>query len=446
MNEALVNKHAPVMLDEVIASLAPRDGGRYLDGTFGGGGYTRAILERAQCTLWAIDRDPEAIERGASLLARFPGRLHLLHGQFGDMVTLLDEAGVTALDGIVLDLGVSSFQIDDPQRGFSFRHDGPLDMRMGKHGTSAADLVNTLPERSLADLFYELGEERASRRIAHAIVAARLAAPIETTGRLAGIIRSVLPPDRSGNHPATRSFQALRIKVNDELSQVEAALEQAVALLSPGGRLVVVAFHSLEDRIVKRFMTLAAGRAGSPSRHDPAGLKTRRAPNFRLLTARAVRPSAAETNRNPRSRSARLRALERLAMGCGHMIRPLTVATFLLACGSGLYLYQSKHEVQLLDRTIEKTVHETGALREQSRLLSAEWTMLNDPERLRQFSDTYLNLRTINPAQFTSLADLDNKLPAQRTEVPPPGADEAPASVELSATVHARTSAVRRPG
>jgi 16S rRNA (cytosine1402-N4)-methyltransferase len=316
MNAAPVSAHVPVMLDEVIASLAPRDGGCYLDGTFGGGGYARAILERAQCTLWAIDRDPEAIERGASLLARFPGRLHLLHGQFGDMVTLLDEAGVTALDGIVLDLGVSSFQIDDPQRGFSFRHDGPLDMRMGKHGTSAADLVNSLPERSLADLLFELGEERASRRIAHAIVSARLAAPIETTGRLAEIIRSVLPPDRSGNHPATRSFQALRIKVNDELSQVEAALEQAVALLSPGGRLVVVAFHSLEDRIVKRFMTLAAGRAGSPSRHDPAGLKTRRAPKFRLLTARAVRPSATETNRNPRSRSARLRALERLAMGC----------------------------------------------------------------------------------------------------------------------------------
>ena len=156
----------------------------------------------------------------------FPGRLHLLHGQFGDMVALLDQAGVTALDGVVLDLGVSSFQIDDPARGFSFRPDGPLDMRMGKHGTSAADLVNTLPERALADVLYELGEERASRRIAHAIVAARQEAPIETTGRLAEIIRSVLPPDRSGNHPATRSFQALRIKVNDELQQIEDALDR----------------------------------------------------------------------------------------------------------------------------------------------------------------------------------------------------------------------------
>jgi len=304
--------HIPVMLDEVLATLVPRDGGIYLDGTFGGGGYARAILEKANCTLWAIDRDPEAIERGASLVAQFPGRLHLLHGQFGDMVALLDQAGVSELDGIVLDLGVSSFQLDDAHRGFSFRHDGPLDMRMGKHGTSAADLVNTLPERELADVLYELGEERASRRIAHAIVAARLEAPIETTGRLAEIIRSVLPPDRSGNHPATRSFQALRIKVNDELQQIEDALEQAVSLLAPGGRLVVVAFHSLEDRIVKRFMTHAAGRTGAPSRHDPAGLMTREAPNFRLLTARALRPGDTEANQNPRSRSARLRALERL--------------------------------------------------------------------------------------------------------------------------------------
>jgi 16S rRNA (cytosine1402-N4)-methyltransferase len=307
--------HVPVMLDQVLANLAPHDGGVYLDGTFGGGGYARAILEQAHCTLWAIDRDPEAIERGASLVARFPGRLHLLHGQFGDMLGLLDQAGVTALDGVVLDLGVSSFQIDDAGRGFSFRHDGPLDMRMGKHGTSAADLVNTLPERALADVLYELGEERASRRIAHAIVAARQVSPIETTFRLAEIIGSVLPPDRSGNHPATRSFQALRIKVNDELRQIEDALQQAVRLLSPGGRLVVVAFHSLEDRIVKRFMSEAAGRSGAPSRHNPAGLMTRGAPNFRLLTARALRPSASETNQNPRSRSARLRALERLDKG-----------------------------------------------------------------------------------------------------------------------------------
>jgi 16S rRNA (cytosine1402-N4)-methyltransferase len=303
------------MLTEVLATLAPRDGGIYLDGTFGGGGYSRAILEHADCTLWAIDRDPEAIERGAGLIARFPGRLHLLHGQFADMVALLDQHGVDQLDGVVLDLGVSSFQLDDPARGFSFRHDGPLDMRMGKHGTTAAELVNTLPERALADVLYEFGEERASRRIAHAIVTARVQSPIETTGRLAEIIRSVLPPDRSGNHPATRSFQGLRIKVNDELGQIEAALHQACGLLAPGGRLVVVAFHSLEDRIVKRAMAEATGRSGAPSRHNPAGLLSRDAPAFRLLTARPLRPGSPETTHNPRSRSARLRGLERIAKG-----------------------------------------------------------------------------------------------------------------------------------
>ncbi len=312
-----MNGHIPVMLDEVLTALRPSDGGIYLDGTFGGGGYARAILERARCTLWAIDRDPDAIARGAELAARFPGRLHLLHGQFGEMVALLDRAGVTELDGVVLDLGVSSFQIDDPARGFSFRHDGPLDMRMGKQGTSAADLVNTLAEPALADVLYELGEERASRRIAHAIVAARAEAPIETTVRLAEIIRSVLPPDRSGNHPATRSFQALRIKVNDELGQIEAALTQASGLLSPGGRLVVVAFHSLEDRIVKRFMSEASGRSGLPSRHDPAGSMASAAPGFRLVTVRTLRPGTHETDQNPRSRSARLRTLERIGKGRG---------------------------------------------------------------------------------------------------------------------------------
>jgi 16S rRNA (cytosine1402-N4)-methyltransferase len=228
------------------------------------------------------------------------------------MLALLADAGVTALDGVVLDLGVSSFQIDDPARGFSFRSDGPLDMRMGNHGTTAADLVNTLPERALADLLYELGEERASRRIARAIVAARAETPIETTSRLAGIIRAVLPPDRAGIDPATRSFQALRIRVNDELGEIERALEQAASLLSAGGRLVVVSFHSREDRIVKRFMGQVSGRAPSPSRHDPRGLAERAPADFRLLTSKALRPSAAEVAANPRARSARLRAVQRL--------------------------------------------------------------------------------------------------------------------------------------
>ena len=226
------------------------------------------------------------------------------------MLDLLARHGVTALDGVVLDLGVSSFQLDDPARGFSFRGDGPLDMRMGRSGPTAADLVNTLPERALADLLFEFGEERASRRIARAIVAARAEAPIVTTGRLATIIRGVLPPDRSGIDPATRSFQALRIRVNDELGEIERALHQAGELLVPAGRLIVVSFHSLEDRIVKRFMTDAAGLAAAPSRHDPGGLAARPAPRFRLLTRRPLRPGAGESDANPRARSARLRALE----------------------------------------------------------------------------------------------------------------------------------------
>ncbi len=304
--------HIPVMLPEVLRHLAPQPGDVLLDGTFGGGGYAGAILAAASCTLYAIDRDPAAIARGAALAAQHPGRLHLMEGRFGDMVALLAEYGIGALDGVVLDLGVSSFQIDQPERGFSFRHDGPLDMRMAATGPTAADLVNRLPEAELADTLYQFGEERLSRRIARAIVAARAVAPLETTQALADVIRGVVPKDGSGIDPATRSFQALRIRVNDELAEIERALTQAAALLSPGGRLVVVSFHSLEDRLVKRFMVAAAGRTPGPSRHDPRGLTDRKAAEFALLTARAERPSAAEAAANPRARSARLRALSRL--------------------------------------------------------------------------------------------------------------------------------------
>ncbi len=304
--------HVPVMLDEVVSALAPQDGAVYLDATFGGGGYARAVLDAAACTVWAIDRDPDAVARGAAIAAAYPGRLHLIEGSFGDMVALLAQEGVDALDGVMLDLGVSSFQIDDASRGFSFRLDGPLDMRMSRQGPSAADLVADLSETELADTLYQFGEERLSRRIAHAIVAARREAPIETTGQLASIIRGVMPPARDGIHPATRSFQALRIRVNDELGEIERALAAAAGLLRPGGRLVVVSFHSLEDRLVKRFFTHAAGRDPAPSRHNPGGLVQAAAPCFRLLTQRAMRPGTAETAINTRARSARLRALERV--------------------------------------------------------------------------------------------------------------------------------------
>ena len=308
-----MNGHVPVMLQEVLATLRPRSGATYLDATFGGGGYAAAILGAAACTLWAIDRDPDAIARGAALAARHPGRLHLVQARFGDMLESLAAHGVAQLDGVVMDLGVSSFQLDEASRGFSFRADGPLDMRMGRDGPTAADLVNTLPENELARIIAEFGEERHARRVARAILRARAEAPIATTGRLADIVRRAVPRDPSGIDGATRSFQALRIAVNDELGEVERGLAAAMELLAPGGRLVVVAFHSLEDRIVKRAMAEASGRQGGASRHDPASLLRRADPDFALLTPRALRPGEAETAANPRARSARLRALERLA-------------------------------------------------------------------------------------------------------------------------------------
>jgi 16S rRNA (cytosine1402-N4)-methyltransferase len=306
--------HIPVLREEAVAWLAPRDGGAYLDGTFGGGGYARAILEQADCRLWAIDRDPAAIARGAALAKEFPGRLHVVEGRISEILSLLTAAGVERLDGAVFDLGLSSYQIDDSARGFSFRkdQDGPLDMRMGGTGITAAALVNSVSEAELADILYEFGEEKASRKIAQAIVARRAQQKFATTSDLAAVIRSVVRPDRSGIDPATRAFQALRIAVNDELADIAAALAQAASLLSPGGRLVVVSFHSLEDRIVKRFFGAAAGKAAGTSRHDPAGLLPSAAPAFKLLTPKPVIPGADEIARNPRARSAKLRAMERI--------------------------------------------------------------------------------------------------------------------------------------
>lgn len=306
--------HVPVMLAEVLATLGPHDGATYLDATFGGGSYARAILEAAPgCTVFAIDRDPDAIARGAALAQAFAGRLHLVEGRFGDMLALLRDRGIAALDGVVMDLGVSSFQLDQAERGFSFRADGPLDMRMEKSGPSAAELVNSLPERELADIIFRFGEERFARRIARSIVARRAEAPFTTTADLAALVRRAVPRDPSGIDGATRSFQALRIAVNDELGEVERGIAAAMELLAPSGRLVVVAFHSLEDRIVKQAMAAASGRGGA-SRHDPAALSGRTKPSFHLLTPRAMRPQDAECSANPRARSARLRGIERLGL------------------------------------------------------------------------------------------------------------------------------------
>jgi len=305
--------HIPVLREQAVNFLRPEAGKIYLDGTFGGGGYARTILDTANCVLWAVDRDPAAVARGAALAALYPGRLHVLHGRISQILDLLAAAGIARLDGAVFDLGLSSYQIDDPARGFSFRQDGPLDMRMGEGGITAAILVDTLPESELADILYEFGEEKASRRIAQAIVARRTQQKFTTTADLAGVIRSVVRPDKSGIDPATRSFQALRIAVNDELRDIEAAMAQAADMLAPGGRLVVVSFHSLEDRIVKRFFAQAAGRMASVSRHAPMTLQDAAPPKFRLLTGSPVTPSPEEARSNPRARSAKLRAMERLA-------------------------------------------------------------------------------------------------------------------------------------
>jgi len=310
--KSIAARHVPVLLAEVLEALSPRDGALYVDGTFGLGGYTRALLEAAQCKVCGIDRDPRAIAAGAALAAQHPGRLELINGRFGDMERLLTARGVTHVDGVALDIGVSSPQIDEPARGFSFRQDGPLDMRMGADGPTAADVVNTADEATLADIIERFGEERFARRIARAIVAARAQQPITRTAQLADIVRSVVRRTADGIDPATRTFQALRIYVNDEIGELQRGLAAAERLLGPGGRLAVVSFHSLEDREVKSFLKRRSGGEGGVSRHLPTQA-SRRMPSFALLTRRAIRPGDAENVSNPRARSARLRAAERTA-------------------------------------------------------------------------------------------------------------------------------------
>jgi len=308
-------RHVPVLAREVVDALRPRDAGRYLDGTFGAGGYTSAMLDRAECQVIAIDRDPDAIAAGQAMAERYAPRLRLIEGRFGDMAELLSAEGVDEVDGVALDLGVSSMQFDQAERGFSFRASGPLDMRMDKRGPSAADLVNEADEAEIADILWRYGEERRSRRVARAIVEARKLKRIETTGELAEIVRrAVGPQGRDESDPATRTFQALRIAVNDELGELERGLAAAEQVLGPGGRLAVVSFHSLEDRAVKDFVRARAGRTPGPSRHAPPREAARTA-SLKDLTRKPVVPSAQEIAANPRARSARLRVAEKVAHG-----------------------------------------------------------------------------------------------------------------------------------
>lgn len=314
--------HQSVLLNEVVDALRPANSKAYLDATFGNGGYSRALLDAADCTVIAIDRDPDAIARGQMMVAEYKPRFALVEGCFSEMQTLVQSAltstpsastsqtGAAILDGAAFDLGVCSTQLDQAGRGFSFRQDGPLDMRMSQSGISAADIVMTHEERDIAQILWEYGEEKASRRIAKAIVKARSETTISSTSQLAAIIHNVMPAKRPGQiDPATRSFQALRIYVNRELDELKSALTTSEAMLKPGGILAVVSFHSLEDRIVKRFLASRSQIASQPSRHRPPsnGL----APTFELLTRKALQAGDREREDNSRARSAKLRVAMR---------------------------------------------------------------------------------------------------------------------------------------
>lgn len=305
----MTSPHFPVMLPEVLSVLSPKDGEVYVDGTFGAGGYTRAFLESANCTVIAIDRDPAAVSRADALKAEFGDRLIFVPGKFGDALELVNAAGFKQIDGFVLDVGVSSMQFDEAQRGFSFRFDAPLDMRMDtSSGITAADIINTYEEEDLANLIYQYGDERKSRYIARRVIEERVTAPIETTLRLANMIRDVVfksPKDKID--PATRTFQALRIAVNDELGELERGLRAAEQLLKEGGRLIVVSFHSLEEGIVKSFLYERAGKTPNASKYLPLAAVPAD-PSFILSPKKPLDPSESEIQQNARSRSARLRA------------------------------------------------------------------------------------------------------------------------------------------
>lgn len=297
--------HIPVLLRPLLAAVAPVEGD-WLDGTFGAGGYARGLLEAGAARVIGVDRDPLALEMAASWAAAYGDRLRLVAGTFSE----LDVHAGGLLDGVVLDLGVSSMQLDRAERGFSFQKDGPLDMRMSQDGESAADLVNGADEGVLADILYHYGEERASRRIAKAIVEARAVEPITRTLRLAEIVAKCLPRPKPGqSHPATRSFQAIRIAVNTEFQELAEGLQAAERALKPGGRLAVVTFHSLEDRIVKRFFQIASGTESNANRYAPAKADT--TARFEMITRKAVAPDEDELAENPRARSAKLRVARR---------------------------------------------------------------------------------------------------------------------------------------
>ena len=304
-----LTRHVPVLVNEVVAALAPQSGEIFVDGTFGRGGYTRHILTSATCTVYGIDRDPAAVAVGQALMQDLPERFVMLHGTFSNMIDLLSPYSVKTVDGIALDLGVSSPQFEQAERGFSFQNDGPLDMRMSSQGPTAADLVNGLPEAELADVLFAYGEERKSRRIAKAIITRRADQRFERTGDLARVVAQAVSGFRK-IHPATKTFQALRIAVNQELDELTSVLDTAERILKPAGRLAVVTFHSLEDRIVKHFLQDRSNARPRASRHIPVATNDIK-PTFQLVFRGAKVPTEQEVEGNRRARSAKLRAARR---------------------------------------------------------------------------------------------------------------------------------------
>jgi 16S rRNA (cytosine1402-N4)-methyltransferase len=305
--------HVPVLLNEVTVGLAAEDEKLFIDGTFGRGGYSEALLQGARCRVVGLDRDPAAQDRAQELRSKYRDRFTFCMGCFGDLDKILIQQGIHDVDGgVVLDLGISSPQLDDPMRGFSFRFDGPLDMRMGLDGADAAGFINQAAESKLTEVIYNYGQERRARAVAREIVKARNTRAITRTGQLADVVRRVVRKSVDGLDPATRTFQAIRIHINNELEELQHGLAAAERMLAVGGRLVVVTFHSLEDRLVKTFLSERAGRARMPNRHAPAVGK-QAVPSFSLLNNRVIKPTLQELRRNPRSRSARLRAAIRTA-------------------------------------------------------------------------------------------------------------------------------------
>lgn len=325
--------HIPVLISPLIAEVSPVSG-VWLDGTFGAGGYARALLEAGATRVIGVDRDPDVLAKAALWADEFGDAIDLRQGRFSNLDDIARDADAPALDGVVLDIGVSSMQIDQAERGFSFMADGPLDMRMSQSGPSAADLVNTIGESDLADILYNYGEERASRRIARNIVAARKLGTIATTAQLSAIIEKSLPrPKPNQPHSATRSFQALRIAVNDELGELVRGLIAAEAILRPGGFLAVVTFHSLEDRIVKRFIQARSGSAPRANRYAPEAVPD--APRFEKITRRAITADDQELAANPRARSAKLRVAKRLDAPAGDVaFKVLGVPNIMLRKGN----------------------------------------------------------------------------------------------------------------